>query len=141
MPDRAGQDGLGGGGGLIRVVANGELAFGFGRLGRAGGVLMLGDHIGAAIEQRFGGQALVLGVEPGVGPDDLDGGGRVGGAHAEGEGVDAADYFRNREGGDVAQVAAGAHLAGEPAGDVARLLDLAEGGADVVRRLVSRRYG
>ena len=56
-------------GGLIRVVTDGVLAAGLSGLRRAGGVLVLGDHVGAAIEQRFRGLALSLRVEPGVGPD------------------------------------------------------------------------
>ena len=76
-------------------------------------------------------------IEPGVGPDDLHGRLRVGFAHAEGKGVDAADDLGDGEGGDVADQVRLGHRAGDLAGDEARLLDLAEAGADVVGRLES----
>ena len=58
---------------------------------------MLGDDIGAGIDQ--GDSSLFFGswVIPGIGPEDFDLYVRVDALRAQGKGIDAADYFRDRE--------------------------------------------
>ncbi len=92
---------------------------------------MLGDDVAAGVEQGLGRVLLQGRVVPGLGPDHADLGFGVGLAHAQGEGVDAADDLGDGEGGHVAQDVGLGHGPGHQPGEVAGLVHAAEVGSDV----------
>ena len=80
---------------------------------------MEGEYIGALIHEEHGGIALPRGVEPFVKPDHAHRGLWIDRAHAQGEGVDALQHFRNGKPGHVAHHLAFAHAPGCDARKVA----------------------
>jgi hypothetical protein len=61
---------------------------------------------------------------------------RVGESGAEREGVDIAQHLRDRLGGDETELAGFSRVAGDDAGNILRLVDIAEVAAGVLRILV-----
>ena len=95
---------------------------------------MLGDDVGAALDQRHGGLLLGRRIVPGERPDDLDGRRRVDRTGAEGEGVEAGDHGGDRLGGDEADLVGLGHRAGDHPGEIAAVPELAVEIEDVVGR-------
>ena len=89
----------------------------------AGLVGVLHDDVSALVDQCLGGVGFLAGIEPGVGPDDLDFDIGIDRLRAEHGGVDAGDHFGNRERGDIAEHARFRHLGGDDALDVAALIE------------------
>ncbi len=110
-----------------------------GDLHRRGRVRVLGQDVDALVDQRLGGVGFLAGVEPGVGPDDLDLEVRVHRLRAMHEGIDAHDDFRDREGGDVACDTLLGHLGGDQALDVAAFIKARIVGRDIRGGLEARR--
>ena len=120
-------------------LAEGEDAALLCRLERGGGIGVLGDHVGALVDQRLGGVGFLGGVVPGRGPDDLGLEVRVHLAGGEVEGVDAHHHFRDREGGDIARLAGLRHVAGDGAEHRAALVEARIVGGDVLGAHIAGR--
>src|SRR5947208_3372718 len=93
----SGQPDVGSVGRLVRVISAPGDIDGLGGVAGGRAVLSLADRVHAQREQALRGLLLFGRVEPGVGPNDLNGGTRVGGLGAQGDGVDLADDFRDGE--------------------------------------------
>jgi len=128
---------LGAVGGHVGVPAEGALALGLGGFEHRGGIGVLEQHVGAAVDQAGGGFGFFRWVEPAVHPHHfgLDlGVARLG---AEREGVDVADDFRDRDGADHTQRIGLGHLAGNHARHVRAFIGAAVVGAHVLKLLVA----
>jgi len=123
----------------VGVVPDPLGALFLGGFARCRGVLVHREHVGTGGKQRFSCFLFLRRVEPRRGPRDLHGGGRVHRTHAEGERIDAAQHFGDRERGDVAELAALARLARGDSAQVARFFHRSEVVAHVVGGLVARR--
>jgi hypothetical protein len=95
-----------------------------------------GDDVDAGVDQAVGGFRLLHRHRPVAGEDHLQGRVRIGEARTEHEGVDVAQELRDRLGGHEAELAGLGGMAGDNAGDVLRLVDIAEIAADVLRVLL-----
>ena len=95
-----------------------------------------GQDVDALVDQAVGGFGFLDRHRPVAGEDHLRGGLRIGEPGAEREGVDVAQHLRDRLGGDEAELAGLGRIAGDDAGDVLRLVDIAEIAAGVLRVLV-----
>jgi hypothetical protein len=84
------------------------------------------------VDHRVGGLGLLDGHGPVAGEDHLGGDARFDRACAQREGVDVAQHLRDRLGGDEAELLALAHVAGDHAVEVLRLVDVAEEAAGVL---------
>ena len=84
---------------------------------------MLHDDVGALVEQRFGRISFLAGIEPGVGPDDLDLDVRIDRLRPEHRGVDTRDDFGDRERCNIAEHTGLRHLGGNDALDVAAFVE------------------
>ena len=87
---------------------------------------MHGDHVGTLVEERLSGVTFNGRVEPGTGPNNLNEHVGVGGLCAQGEGVNAANYFRDGESGNVTKQVAFGHCAGHHAGEITRFVHASE---------------
>src|SRR5579884_290856 len=105
---------------------------------RARGILVLGDDIGAGIQEALGRLLLLRRIVPRAGPDYLDLGARVHRPDAEGERVDAGHDRRDRVGGHEPDDVRPGHLPGDDAGEVASLPQLPVHGRDVGAGLIAR---
>ena len=76
---------------------------------------VVGQHVGAGVDERERRLALARRVEPGVQPQHAHLRARIGRAHAERERVDALHHLGHREAGHVAGDAGRARLAGDVA--------------------------
>ena len=137
VPDRSGQEGVGGEAAHVGIVADDIGAACFCGLQGGRSILVHGQDIGTDVKQAVGGIPLGTRVEPGLGPDDAHFGVRVDAFDPQGKGVDAADNFWDREGGNVADDVLLGHLAGDDPGQVAWFIHAAEVGADIVSGLVA----
>ena len=88
------------------------------------------------VDQAVGGFRFLHRHRPVAGEDHLHGRVRIGEPGAEHEGVDVAQHLRDRLGGDEAELAGLGGVAGDDAGDVLRLVDIAEIAAGVLRVLL-----
>jgi len=95
---------------------------------------MLGDDVGAGVQQRHRGLFLLGGIIPGIGPDHLDLGLRVHRADPDRERIDAAHDFRNRERRDIADHIALGLFAGDDSRQIPGLIHPAKVGPHVGRR-------
>ena len=95
------------------------------------------DHVHVLVEQSHGGIALLGRVEPHVEPHHLDGGLGVDRAHAQREGVDALQHFRNGKPGHEPGHAGLAHAAGCNTGEVAAFVVARVGSGHIGRGLVA----
>ena len=98
-----------------------------------------GDDVDAGVDQAVGGFGFLHRHRPVAGEYDLQGRVRIGKPRAEHERVDVArSRLRDRLGGDEAELAGLGGVAGDDAGNVLRLVDIAEIAADVFLRGPSR---
>ena len=88
------------------------------------------------VHEAVGGFRLLHRHRPVAGEDHLQGRVRPREPRAEHEGVDVAQELRDRLGGHEAELAGLGGMAGDDAGDVLRLVDIAEIAADVLRVLL-----
>ena len=100
---------------------------------------MLGDDVGALVDQGLGGVRLLARIIPGVDPDHLDLGVGVDLAHGQGERVDAANHLGDREGADIADDVGLGHVAGDGAEHRPALVEARQIGRDVIGALVAGR--
>ncbi len=89
------------------------------------------EHVDALVGHRVGRLGLAHRHGPVAGEDGLGGDRRVDRAGAQREGVDVAQHLRDRLGGHEAQPLGPAHVAGDDAAEVLRLVDVAEEAAGV----------
>ena len=103
--------------------------------GRAVGVLR--QDVGTLGDMHLRGVGFLDRVIPAVDPDHRDRRIRVDRTHAERKGVDALDHFRNREGGEIADLVRLRHLAGDDALYIAAFIEPDVAGGHVRRPLVA----
>src|SRR5882724_51495 len=132
-----GQLGLGSEGDHVARLAEAMDPALLGDLQRRARIRMLRDEVGALIDERLGGVALLAGIVPAVDPDDFDLAVRTHRPHADRDRVHAHDDLGNGDGADIADDARLRHLAGDHALDVAALVEADVVGGDVVGPLVA----
>ena len=96
---------------------------------------MAGHDVDALRDHRVGRLGFLDGQRPVAGEDHLGGGLRVHRPCPQGEGVDVAQHLGDRLGSDEAKLAALGGHAGDDAGEILRLVDVAEVAAGVHRVL------
>ena len=121
----------------VRGVAHGVNAATFGGLDWRWAVGVLEHHVHTLVDQRVGRIGFLARIEPGVNPHHLDFGAGVVLVQSQLDGVDIADDFRDREGGDVADFLGLCHLRREEAADITALIGTRQVGAEVLVLLVA----
>ena len=139
VPLRAGEIGLRRQRRLVDVIAADHRAAARGVLDHGlRAVDVTGEDVDALVDQAVGGFGFLDRHRPVAGEDHLRGRLRVGEPGAEREGVDVAQHLRDRFCGDKAELAGFAGgIAGDDAGDVLGLVDIAKIAAGVLRILVA----
>jgi len=94
---------------------------------------MAGDDVHALVGQAVGRLRLTDRQEPVPGEDDLGRDAGIDGLRGEGEGIDVAQHLRDRLGRDEAEFLRFRHMPGDDAGNIDRLIDIAEIGMRVER--------
>ena len=98
-------------------LAEGVDAARLGFLDRRRAVGVLSQNVGALVDQRLGGGRFLTRIVPAIDPDHADLSLGIDAAERQGEGVDAAHHFGNREGADIADDVRLGQLAGDQAAD------------------------
>src|SRR5207247_755994 len=86
-------------------------------------------------DEAVGGFRLLDGHRPVAGENNLQRRLRVGEPRAHGEGIDVAQYLRDRFGSDKTELTGFRHVAGDDAADMLGFVDVAEIAAGVLRVL------
>ncbi|MNC35214.1 hypothetical protein D3C75_836880 [compost metagenome] len=123
--------------GHVRGVADGVDAAAFGGLDRCRAVGVLEQHVNALVDQGVGGIGFLARVEPGVDPHHLDFGAGVVFVQRQLDGIDIAQHFRNREGGDIADLLGLGHLRGQVAANVTAFVGCGQVSTKVLVLLVA----
>ncbi|MNH09789.1 hypothetical protein D3C79_692500 [compost metagenome] len=121
----------------VRSVAHGIHAATFGGLDWRRAVGVLEHHVHALVDQRVGGIGFLARVEPGVDPHHLDFGAGVVFVQGKLDGIYIAQHFRNREGGDIADLLALGHFRGQIAANVTAFVGCGQVSTKVLVLLVA----
>ena len=121
----------------VRGVAHGVDATTLGGLDRCRTVGVLEYHVDTLIDQRVGRVGFLARIEPGVDPHHFDFGAWVVLVQGQLNRVDIADYFRDREGGDVTDLLGFGHFRCEEAADITTFIGARQVGAEVLVLLVT----
>ena len=120
------------------MVGDGHLAALLGGHHHGVGTRVKGDHVNVLVEQRHRRIALAWRVKPGVKPHHFEHRFGVDRAHAQREGIDALQHFRNGETRHVARHIGLRHSPCRDACEVTALVIACVGGSHIGRGLVAR---